>query len=244
MNDLKEPKRMNKKTTLSFLDIISILLIIGIGITVIWGIHNNKQISLNVHNDELQEIDVDSIQLENNNITFDFTKVLLGNHNETRKLIVSTQQSTISVQLTDNLLKAFDFKIFEKTQNIHYTGEGYFVVDLDNLSKNNINDDKANKILTLQIERPYLQSVEIDPAKILIDDVQEGWFARGDIKLTVSDYNIIEKELKKRLEEEFCTLENNQIADANALRMVKDVYEPIVKAIDSNYKLIIEFHDK
>ena len=55
------------------------------------------------------------------------------------------------------------------------------------------------------------------------------------------DYNAIEKELRNRLEEKFNTAENGQVADATALRMVKEVYEPIVKAIDSSYSVIVEF---
>ena len=50
-----------------------------------------------------------------------------------------------------------------------------------------------------------------------------------------------EKELRNRLEAEFDTVSNGQKADTIALEMVREVYEPLVKAIDSSYKLYVEF---
>ena len=43
------------------------------------------------------------------------------------------------------------------------------------------------------------------------------------------------------MEETFNTAENGQKADAIALQMVKEVYEPVIKAIDSSYELYVEF---
>ena len=52
----------------------------------------------------------------------------------------------------------------------------------------------------------------------------------------------IEKELRDRLEAKFDTIENGQKADTIALEMVKEVYEPLIKAIDSSYQLYVEFN--
>ena len=57
----------------------------------------------------------------------------------------------------------------------------------------------------------------------------------------MKDYNIIEKELRTRLEEKFNTAINGQLADDLALKMVREVYEPIVQAVDPRYKVIVEF---
>ena len=158
--------------------------------------------------------------------------IILGSHEEMRKLIVSTQEATVSTELADKLIQKIDFDFLKKTQKVSYTGTGYFVVDLDNLTKENIVDDKEKKILTIKIGHAYLQAIEIDPDKIIVDEVKKGLLTWGDIELTVKDYNVIEKELRGRLEEKFNTAENGQEADETALRMVKEVYEPVVKAID------------
>ena len=129
----------------------------------------------------------------------------------------------------------------KKTQSVSYTGTGYFVVDLDNLTAANIIEDKDKKTVTIRIGHAYLQAIEIDPNDIIIDEVKEGLLARGDIELTVADYNAIENDLRARLEAKFDTVANGQRADDLAIRMVKEVYEPIVKAIDRRYDVIVEF---
>jgi len=43
------------------------------------------------------------------------------------------------------------------------------------------------------------------------------------------------------MEEKFDTVANGQAADSTALKMVEDVYEPIIKAIDRRYDVIVEF---
>ena len=43
------------------------------------------------------------------------------------------------------------------------------------------------------------------------------------------------------MEDKFNIASNGQKADDIALKMVKEVYEPIVKAIDSGYSLCVEF---
>lgn len=57
----------------------------------------------------------------------------------------------------------------------------------------------------------------------------------------MADYNTIEKDLRSRLEEKFDTVANGQAADDLALKMVKEVYEPIVKAVDRRYSVIVQF---
>lgn len=145
------------------------------------------------------------------------------------------------MDLTDKFMKKFDLKIFEKKQKIGYTGKGYFVVDLDHLTRDSVIEDHEHKIITIQIDHAYLETIEIDPDKVSIGDVEKGWFARGDLEMTVEDYNTIEKELKTALEKEFDTVENGQLADDVALQMVQEVYEPVIKAIDSSYDVKVEF---
>ena len=229
---------MQKITTLR---ILCVILFLAICATLIWGRIHEKNSAKEAFNDGIEQIDLDTIYLVDSKVQVDFSEVIIGTHDETRKLIVSTQEATVSTELTDQLIRKIDFDFLKKTQKVSYTGTGYFVVDLDNLTKDNIKQDKKNKTITIQIDHAYLQAIEIDPNKIIIDEVKEGLLAKGDIELTVKDYNTIEKQLRNRLEEKFNTALNGQNADAVALRMVKEVYEPIIKAIDSSYTLYVEF---
>lgn len=223
------------------LTIICYVLAAAIALTLLWGLVNGKHVFKDTYSDGIEQVDLDTIYLQGSKVEVDFSEVIIGTQEETRKLIVSTQEATVSTELTSELIRQLDFDFLKKTQKVSYTGKGYFVVDLDNLTKENIVQDKQEKTVTIKIEHAYLQAIEIDPEQIIIDEVKEGLLARGDIKLTVKDYNAIEKELRNRMEEKFNTAENGQKADAIALQMVKEVYEPVIRAIDSSYELYVEF---
>lgn len=223
------------------LTITCYVLAAAIALTLLWGLVNGKHVFKDTYSDGIEQVDLDTIYLQGSKVEVDFSEVIIGTQEETRKLIVSTQEATVSTELTSELIRQLDFDFLKKTQKVSYTGKGYFVVDLDNLTKENIVQDKQEKTVTIKIDHAYLQAIEIDPEKIIIDEVKEGLLARGDIKLTVKDYNAIERELRNRMEEKFNTAENGQKADAIALQMVKEVYEPVIRAIDPGYELYVEF---
>lgn len=217
-----------------------ILAVIFVAVIVLGCVHK-KNSQYNGFSDNIEQIDLDTIYLNSSGVEVNFAEIILSEHEETRKLITSNQKTTATIELTDSLIKKLDFDFIKKTQNISYLGTGYFVVDLDKLTSADIIEDKNEKTITIRIDHAYLETIEINPNNIIIDEVNEGLLARGDIKLTVKDYNEIEKALRTRLEEQLNTATNGQTADSRALKMVKDIYEPIVKAIDRRYSVIVEF---
>ena len=229
---------MNKQKRLNVT--AGVLAILLIGVVVAGLVRGNNPLHMEVA-DGIEQIDLDAIYLKGSGVEVNFSEVLLSDHEESRKLIVSTQRGTVTTELTDRLIKQLDFGFLKKTQSVSYTGTGYFVVDLDNLTASNIIEDKEKRTITIKIDHAYLQAIEINPNNIIIDEVKEGLLARGDIELTVADYNAIEKDLRSRLEKKFDTAANGQAADDLAIKMVKEVYEPIVKAIDKRYSVIVEF---
>ena len=229
---------MNKQKRLNVT--AGVLAILLIGVVVAGLVRGNNPLHMEVA-DGIEQIDLDTIYLKGSGVEVNFSEVLLSDHEESRKLIVSTQRGTVTTELTDRLIKQLDFGFLKKTQSVSYTGTGYFVVDLDNLTSSNIIEDKEKRTITIKIDHAYLQAIEINPNNIIIDEVKEGLLARGDIELTVADYNAIEKDLRSRLEKKFDTAANGQAADDLAIKMVKEVYEPIVKAIDKRYSVIVEF---
>ena len=229
------------KNNQKFLNLTAGVLAALTAAVVIWGcVHGVDPLHMQV-SDGIERIDLDTIYLQSSGVEINFSDVSLSSQNETRKLIVSTQSGTVATQLTDRLIKQLDFDFMKKTQNVSYTGTGYFVVDLDRLSADSVTVDSATKTVTIRIDHAYLQAVEIDPNDIIIDDVKESLLARGNIKLSVADYNAIERELRARLEDKFDTTANGQAADELALKMVKEVYEPAVKAVDRRYSVAVQF---
>lgn len=223
------------------LNILCVILVFAIAATLVWGIFCKKEDTKKTYSDGIEQIDLDRIVLEDSGVQVDFSEIIIGKQEETRKLIVSTQEATVSLDLTEKFMKKYDIKIFEKTQKVSYTGKGYFVVDLDHMTKDSVIEDKKNKIITIKIDHAYLETIVIDPDQMTIGDVEKGWFARGDLEMTMQDYNTLEKRLKGEMEKKFDTAENGQAADAIALKMVQEVYEPIIKAIDASYDVQVEF---
>ncbi len=223
------------------LDIACVILVLAIMGILLWGILRVKQEDHDTYEDGIVQVDLNTVYLPSSDIKVDFSEIILGQQQETRKLIVSTHEATVSTQLSASLINNVDLDFLTKTQKVSYFGTGYFVVDLDNLTEANIIDDPENKTITIKIGHAYLEVVDIDPEKVIVDDVKQGLLAWGKIKLTMNDYNEIEKELVNRMEEKFNTAENGQKADGIARQMVKEVYEPIVKAIDPEYSVVVEF---
>lgn len=218
--------------------IVLTVLIAGV---LIWGSIRGIQPVHTDASDGIDRIDLDTIYLKSSGVEVNFSDVILSRQNETRKLIVSTQTGTVTTKLTDRIIQQLDFDFLKKTQNVSYTGTGYFVVDLDGLTADNVVTDSEKKTVTILIDHAYLQAIEIDPDKVIIDEPKKGLLAWGEIELTMKDYKAIEQDLRARMEKKFDTAANGQTADDLALKMVKEVYEPIVQAIDRRYSVVVRF---
>lgn len=222
-------------------EILCIILLAAIAIVLLWNKNKVEAEEKMPYEDGIVQLDLDSIYLKDSGVQIDFSEVIIGKEKESRKLIVYEQEATVSTQLTDSLIKKLDLDWMKKTQKVSYTGKGYFVVELDKLTKKDVIQDRDEKTITIKIGHAYLEAIKINPEDIIIDEVKESFLAKGDIKLSVEDYNVIERELTSRLEDKFNVAANGQKADELALKMVKEVYEPIVKAIDSEYSVYVEF---
>ncbi|MDC7278114.1 DUF4230 domain-containing protein [Butyrivibrio fibrisolvens] len=228
---------MNKTNILKALS--AVLLVSTISIIIVFSF--KKDSGAAKFDDGIEMIDPNTIKLNGSGVRVSFSDVILSKPNETRKLVAYEVTGDVSYTIEDRMLDSLDWDPTKKYQTVTYKGKGSFVVDLDKLNKSNIIDDEENKILTIKIKHPYLDTIEIDPDKVEIGSQKSGFFTIGSIKLTVQDYNTIEKELSKRLRESFNEASNGQKADDLAKKAVYDIYEPVVRAVDSRYQLKVEF---
>ena len=225
-------------------NILCIVVLAAIVIITLWGVIHKKNQAKDDFSDGLEKLEADVIYLEGSRMEVSFSDVILSNQNETRKLIVSEQEGTVSTLLTSRLIQQIDFDFMKKTQTISYTGKGYFVVDLSHLTKDDVIEDKEHQTIRILIDHAYLETVDINPDDIIIDEVKESLLARGKMKLTVAEYNEIERQLRQKLELQFNTPKNAQEADDIALKMVKELYETVIKAIDPTYQVVVGFKGK
>lgn len=228
---------MNKTNILKALS--AVLLVATLSIIIVFSF--KKDSGAAKFDDGIEMIDPNTIKLNGSGVRVSFSDVILSKPNETRKLVAYEFTGDVSYTIEDRMLDSLDWDPTKKYQTVTYKGKGSFVVDLDKLNKSNIIDDEENKILTIKIKHPYLDTIEIDPDKVEIGSQKSGFFTIGSIKLTVQDYNTIEKELSKRLRESFNEASNGQKADDLAKKAVYDIYEPVVRAVDNRYQLKVEF---
>lgn len=224
------------------LNIAIIVVSILIVIFVIWGVCHKREKTKSTEMTYEELANIDELEFADNpKVRVKFSDVILGPKQEVRKLVVLERAATVETELSSKLIEILDIPAFEKSQKVTYTGLGRYLVNLDDLDESSVVDDAENKILTIKIGHAYLESVEIDPYKIKADEVEEGFFARGNIKISVEDYNTIEKTIKAKMETKLKTAKLGQEADEVALKMVKEIYEPVVKAIDEEYEVKVEF---
>ncbi|SHJ51272.1 DUF4230 domain-containing protein [Pseudobutyrivibrio xylanivorans] len=219
--------------------VCAVLLVATLSIIIAYNVRKDNDTTR--FDDGIEMIEPNTIKLDGSGVRVSFSDVILSKPNETRKLVAYEVTGDVSYTIEDRMLDSLDWDPTKKYQTVTYKGKGSFVVDLDKLNKSNIIDDEENKVLTIKIKHPYLDTIEIDPDKVEIGSQKSGFFTIGSIKLTVQDYNTIEKELSRRLKESFNEASNGQKADDLALKAVYDIYEPVVKAVDNRYTLKIEF---
>ena len=95
-----------KRVLLNSSCVVLLVLIIGV---LVWGRNNKISVFREAYDDGVEQIDLDSIYLENSGVEVDFSELLLGKQEETRKLIVCTQEATVSTELSVRLIHKLDF---------------------------------------------------------------------------------------------------------------------------------------
>ena len=95
-----------KKKTFEIICVTLGLAIIGV---LIWYYSSEVQSVSIAYEDNLTRVDLDSIKLEDSGVTVDFAEVIVGKQEEQRKLIVSSQEATVSMELSDRLIEKLDF---------------------------------------------------------------------------------------------------------------------------------------
>ena len=91
-------------------------MLVAICATFVWSYFYKKNLSEEAYDDGITQIDLDTIYLNASGVQVDFYDVIVGKQEEVRKLIVSTQETTVSVKLTDRLIEILDVDFLKKTQ--------------------------------------------------------------------------------------------------------------------------------
>lgn len=169
----------------------------------------------------------------------EFSQPILEEFGQESKLVVSEVDAEVSVELKQTGL--FDIGVLNKSQDVTYRGTCRFYVDLSALGQRSIRLDDQNAVITIEIPHTKLEEIEIDPDRFTFGETEKGLLAFGDLRFTAREYNDLEVACKQKIRSAVSVEENYQKADEMAVAEMKKIYEPIVKAVDSTYRVEIEF---
>ena len=169
----------------------------------------------------------------------EFSDVIVEQFREESKLLVSSVDATISMELKQN--SGWDIGILTKTQKINYQGTGKFYVDLSMMGPHSLHLDEDSQTITIEIPHASMEPLEIDPTRFTCEEVENGLLAFGDLKFTPQEFNDLQTTCKLKLEKEINTEANRNAADERAVEEMMKIYEPIVKTVDDDYSVEITF---
>ncbi len=155
------------------------------------------------------------------------------------ELVVMEQPLEVSTTITKAGLA--NLEIFSKTKTITYFGRGVFTVDLNRVTRDKIETDHESKTVTIHIQKPKLQYLNVDLEKTVFEDTEKGFLAFGDLALTMEQQQEIQKSIEARMREMLAE-EDVKAEAVNFARMKTwELFQPLVTSIDPEYKVVISF---
>lgn len=170
----------------------------------------------------------------------DFADVVLGDTAVPRKLIVYTVQVSDVVEISKTGLA--NLALFTKTQFVTYHGTASYVLDLSNLNEYCFSVDNEARTVTMTVQHAKLDSINIPADQIEYGDVERGFLAFGEIKLTPEEQGSIEVEVRKKMEQKLVDDNVNADADRFAKVALWEIVQPIVSAVAPGYTLQLNFY--
>lgn len=172
------------------------------------------------------------------NTSADISNAILGEARQKQELVVWEQDVQVDSEISQALA---NLAVFEKTKTVHSYGTGVFTVDMGSIDESAIDVDEQSHVVTISIPHTQLQYITKDLEKTEFEDTQHAVLGFGDVKLTQEQQNLLEQSIEDAMRAE---LESEQCfadADAAALLVVYDVYQPLIAQIDDTYTLEVEF---
>ncbi len=171
----------------------------------------------------------------------DFADAVLGDTSKLKKVEVYEARISDAVTLIDTGLA--NLSIFTKTQVITYNGTAIYTVDLSLLSKDDIEIDEDNKTVIMHIPHAVCGTINTPSNEMEFEDLERGWLAFGEIKLTQEESAKVEDEARLRMEKKLDELNEQEKADRFSKMTFWEMYQPIISSVSPEYKLEIVFTD-
>ena len=169
----------------------------------------------------------------------DFSDVILGDTTLLRRLEVYSIRVSDVCTLEQTGLA--NLSIFSKVQYLTFHGTAIYTVDLRQLNEYCfVVDNDAHKV-TVYIPHSSMTTLTIPASEIEFSDIERGWLAFGDIKITPEQQAAIEAEAQRKMEQKLLDDQVSQDADRFAKLTVWELFQPVVSSVAPGWTLEVEF---
>jgi len=187
-----------------------------------------------------QEMEENRIVLSSKGIrrtVADFKEPILLTHGKESRLIVHTARLSETISIASEGIGGWAWT--SAYQDIQYAGDAQYTVDLSQLSDGDFAVNNELKTLTVRIPYAVLSPINIPADQIKFRDVQKGWAAPGDIKMTAEDSALLMMQVTDKMKAKL--IDENIIAAANknAKTVVKDLLSATVHSIDPEFTVVV-----
>ena len=172
---------------------------------------------------------------------FDFSDAILGESREKSDFVVLEQDVSVASRVSQALA---NLALFEKSQVIRSYGTGVYTVDLSQLGEGDVSLDTVSLTVTIAIPRAKLSYVTVDVDKTEYEETKKALFAFGEIKLTNEQLGILQQSIEEAMRAELETAEMLQKADSYAISQTQRLFEPVVRAVASEYMVSVVLQDQ
>ena len=167
----------------------------------------------------------------------DFKEPIIMTHGKDSRLIVHTAHLSEEISIANEGL--FGWEWTSAYQKISYEGDAQYTVDLSHLSDEDFVVNNELKTLTVRIPYAVLSPINISADKIKFGDVQKGWAASKDIKLTPEQNTQLTIQVSSKMKAKL--IDENIIAAANenAKTVVAELLSATVQSVDPEFTVVV-----
>jgi len=167
----------------------------------------------------------------------EFREPIILTHGKESRLIVHTARLSETISIASEGLGGWAWT--SAYQDVQYTGNAQYTVDLSQLSDEDFMVNNELKILTVRIPYAVLDPISIPADQIKFRDVQKGWAAPSDIKMTAEDSAKLMIQVGDKMKAKLIDEDVIAAANENAKTVVKDLLSATVHSIDPEFTVVV-----
>ena len=167
----------------------------------------------------------------------DFSEAVILEHAKTSRLIVHTARLSETISIASEGWGGWAWT--SAYQDIVYTGDAQYTVDLSGLSGDDFSVNNELKTLTVQIPYAQLSPIHIPAEQIKFRDVKKGWAAPKDIKLTAQENAQLEIQVGEKMKARLIDENTSAAANDSAKDVVAQLLTSTVHSIDPEFTVVV-----